>query len=83
MKIAYICDGLASCSDKVGCYRLAKPGMDFCNHTFDPKHAKYGVCEHPEDYPERFHEVFGDEENIKYWEGTFIINNVEGENIGS
>lgn len=74
IRIAYICDGLAECSDKVGCFRHAKTLMDICTHTTDPKHAANGAVEDPSLYPERFHEIdpFGEEE-FRYWEGDIDI----------
>ena len=76
MKIAYICDGLAACSDKVGCFRIAKPGMDYCNHTFTAKHAKNGKCKDPENHPERFHEIDLTNTETCWWEGDVINNNI-------
>lgn len=73
MKIAYICDGLDKCSDKVGCYRVAKPGMDYCTHTCNPEHAKNGAVDDPRKYPERFYELDVDNEEIHFWEGEFNI----------
>ena len=72
MKIAYLCDGLCKCSDKVGCYRVAKPGMDYCNHTFFGKHAVNGACKDPENYPERFHEIDLTDTETCFWEGDVI-----------
>ena len=72
MKIAYICDGLDHCSDKIGCYRCGKPGMDTCRHTFNPAHAKNGAVENPEDYPERFH-ILRPNDELCYWEGDVFI----------
>lgn len=69
MKIAYLCDGLSYCSDKVGCFRMAKPGMDYCTHTFDKKHAKNGICKNPEKHPERFHQIDLTDSETCYWEG--------------
>lgn len=74
IKIAYICDGLAECSDKVGCYRHAKTLLDICTHTLDPKHAVNGAVDDPALYPERFHKLgVDDESNIRYWEGDIEI----------
>lgn len=76
--IAYICDGLAACSDKVGCYRLARPGISYCSHTTDRRHAKYGAVNDPEKYPDRFVKIDYPEadEEIKYWEGEIDIPNI-------
>ena len=72
-KIAYICDGLMpKCSDKVGCFRLAKTGMDYCRHTFDPNHAKNGGCSDPQDHPERFHEIDLNDQESCWWEGEVL-----------
>lgn len=72
VKIAYICDGLDKCSDKIGCFRCGKPGMSDCHHTFDPKHAKFGACEDPKACPERFHKIDGTIDDCEvYWEGEF------------
>jgi len=75
LKTAYLCDGLCICSDKVGCYRVAKPGMDYCNHTFYERHAKYGPCKDPENHPERFHEIDLTDSETCWWEGD-ILNNI-------
>ncbi len=69
VKIAYVCNGLGPCSYKVGCYRLGKPGMDYCYHTFDQKYAKNGACEDPENHPERFHVIDLTDSETCYWEG--------------
>ena len=74
MKIAYICDGLMlKCSDKIGCFRTAWPGMDYCTHTFDPSHAKNGACTDPQNCPDRFHEIDLTDEETCYWEGEVQI----------
>lgn len=74
VRIAYICDGLAECSDKVGCFRHAKTLMDICTHTTDPKHAANGAVENPSLYPERFYKLdVQDESKISYWEGEIDI----------
>lgn len=76
VKIAYICDGLARCSDKIGCFRHATPGMDYCKHTWDPRHAVNGGVKKPWKYPERFHLVDNPdiESNVDiYWEGDIEI----------
>lgn len=73
IKTAYLCDGLAECSDSVMCFRRMVPGAD-CRHTFDYKHAANGVCGHPENYPDRFHVVdLFDGEEVCYWEGEINI----------
>ena len=76
MKVAYLCDGLCLCSDKVGCFRTAKPGMDYCRHTFIEKHAKYGACKDPENHPERFHKVKLTEKETVWWEGDILNNDI-------
>lgn len=74
IKIAYICDGLDKCSDKVGCYRHAKTLLDICTHTLDPKHAANGAVDDPALYPERFCKLTSvDGSDIRYWEGDIEI----------
>ena len=73
MKVAYICDGLAKCCDRPGCFRFAKPGMDMCRHTFDPSRAKYGAVLDPQNHPLRFHVIDLDYEETVYWEGDVDI----------
>ena len=74
VKVAYLCDGMASCSEKVGCYRCMKPGIDFCSHTFDSRHARNGAVRKPENYPDRFTKlVIPGDDRITYWEGEFEI----------
>jgi len=72
IKVAYLCDGLQSCSDKVGCYRNGTP-LSECFHCFDPEHAINGPCEHPEAHPDRFRllDIPGDE--LWFWEGEIIL----------
>lgn len=74
VKIAYLCDGMASCSEKIGCYRCMKPGIDYCSHTFDPRHARNGAVRKPENYPDRFTklDIPGDD-RVTYWEGEIDI----------
>lgn len=76
VKIAYICDGLDRCSDKIGCFRHATPGMDACKHTWNPRHALNGKIKKPEKYPDRFHALDipeEDPETIVYWEGDIDL----------
>lgn len=72
MKIAYICDGLAKCSDRPGCYRYMKTSMDCCTHTFEPAHARNGAVLDPQNKPERFHEIDLDGNETVWWEGDII-----------
>ena len=72
MKIAYICDGLAACSDKVGCYRIGRPGVDCCRHTFQDSHAKNGKCIDPQNHPERFHPIDLSDQETCWWEGEVL-----------
>lgn len=65
-KVAYYCDGKASCSDSIGCYHRISPGIDYCRHTFEEDHAMFGKCEDPENHPERFHWI---KEVNCFWEG--------------
>ena len=73
-KVAYLCDGLVpECSGKLNCYKY--PGCEFdsgrtCKHTFDISHAKFGVCENPEnEVPQRFKQVInGSGHIIGYFE---------------
>ena len=74
MKIAYLCDGLCVCSDKIGCFRTAKSGMDYCRHTFSARHAANGPCKDPENHPERFHVVDLTDSETCYWEGEILYN---------
>lgn len=76
MKIAYLCDGLCKCSDKVGCYRFAKAGMDYCRHTFDERHAINGPCENPENFPERFFLIDLTNTESCWWEGDILYNDL-------
>ena len=76
MKIAYLCDGLCKCSDKVGCFRVARPGMDYCFHTFDEKHAAFGACKDPENHPERFFQIDLTDTESCFWEGDVLHNNL-------
>lgn len=76
MKTAYLCDGLCKCSDKVGCYRLAKSGMDYCRHTFDERHAINGSCENPENFPERFSLIDLTNTESCWWEGDILYNDL-------
>ena len=76
MKTAYLCDGLCKCSDKVGCYRLAKSGMDYCRHTFDERHAINGPCENPENFPERFFLIDLTDRESCWWEGDILYNDL-------
>ena len=69
MKIAYICDGLCACSGKVGCFRTGLPGMDYCRHTFDERHAINGMCKYPENHPERFNRIDITDSESCWWEG--------------
>lgn len=77
IEIAYLCDGLDICSDKVGCYRCLKPGISYCHHTFNQEHAINGTVDDPEKYPERFNrfEFYADNKMmaIQYWEGPVDI----------
>ena len=74
IEIAYICDGKDICSDKIGCYKVARPGMDHCTHTTNPDHALNGACSYPEKEPTRFHLINDKNPKIRYWEGTLEIN---------
>ena len=74
MKTAYLCDGLCKCSDKVGCFRLAKPGIDYCRHTFDERHAVNGACSDPENHPERFSKIDLTDTETVWWEGGILYN---------
>lgn len=74
VKIAYLCDGMASCSEKVGCFRCMRPGIDYCTHTFDKRHAKNGAVKKPENYPDRFTKLdIPNTDEIAYWEGEIDI----------
>lgn len=75
VKIAYICNGMAHCSDKPGCFRCGLPGMMYCKHTWDPKYAANGGIKNPEKCPERFHllENSGFDGFDVYWEGGFDL----------
>lgn len=69
-KIAYICDGHASCSLRPGCFLREDPvtwSDTVCYHTLDPEHAKNGICPDPENHPERF-TAFPEFDRIKYYE---------------
>ena len=69
-EVAYICDGLASCSLQPGCFLREDPvswSDDVCHHTTDPEYAVYGACPHPEKHPERF-TCFPEFETLKYYE---------------
>lgn len=73
MRIAYICDCMAKCSERPGCFRHNTPNLNNCKHTFDSSHALNGAVLDPWHYPERFHVVdLNDEEQI-YWEGDIDI----------
>ena len=69
MKTAYLCDGLGKCSGKIGCYKLALQGMDYCRHTFDARHAVNGPCKDPENHPERFNRIDITDSESCWWEG--------------
>ena len=73
LPVAYICDGCCSCSGKVGCYQLGRPGMDYCWHTFDYHHAKNGICNDPANHPERFRVIDLTDTQTCYWEGEIPI----------
>lgn len=65
-EIVYICDGKA-CDDKTWATPSCKIPDDImcrCLHTTDPAHAKYGICEDPENHPERFEQL----EDGEFWE---------------
>lgn len=65
-EVVYICDGKA-CDHKelpsCKCNWLYR-GIDTCHHTTNPAHAKYGICEDPENHPERFKQL----EDGEFWE---------------
>ena len=74
MRVAYICDGLVpECSDKLGCFRCGKEGMNYCKHTFQPEHALNGACEDPWNYPQRFIDLSKSTGENEYWEGVFDL----------
>lgn len=62
----YICDGNACDSKELPSCKSTYlyRGLDMCSHTTDPMHAKFGVCEDPENHPERFEQL----EDGEYWE---------------
>lgn len=70
MSVAYICNGLdPECSDKIGCFRCGRPGMQYCNHTLNKQYAVNGECKDPWNHPERFTDfsiITGEEQ---FWEG--------------
>lgn len=72
IKVAYLCDGLCSCTDSVMCFRRGVPGAD-CKHTFDPDHAANKRVGHPENYPDRFHLIQNGIEEPCWWEGDIDI----------
>ena len=56
-RIAYICDGKDHCCQEPGCFMWEEYAADtdmICRHTINPEHAVNGVCEDPENHPERF-----------------------------
>ena len=66
MVIAYICDGKCNCNDSEICRYNKNHLFDFCAHTIEESHARYGKCEgNPEWYPERF---FYCVDCDRYWE---------------
>lgn len=72
--IAYLCDGMDVCNNKVGCFRMMNPGISNCHHTLNPEHAANGPCEDPENHPERFNKLdIWDESEIAYWEGAIDL----------
>lgn len=77
MRVSYLCDGLDKCSDKVGCFRVAKPGMDYCYHTFCAAHAVNGPCNDPENHPERFHRIDISDKETCWWEGEVFQPNAD------
>ncbi len=59
--IAYICDrGVPECKGKCTEDYL-------CVNTFDPTHALFGECKHPEEHPERF-ELWKSGDKEIWWE---------------
>lgn len=73
VRVAYICNGLAKCCEKPGCFRYMKPCIYICNHTWDPKYALNGRVKKPEKYPERFNLINFNDKELCYWEGDIYI----------
>lgn len=63
-KVVYICDGKACGRKEFPSCRSSYPSMDTCSHTTDQTHAKFGVCEDPENHPDRFKQL----EDGDFWE---------------
>lgn len=63
-KVVYICDGKACDRKEFPSCRSDYPGLDMCSHTTNPAHAKFGICEDPENHPERFEQL----EDGEFWE---------------
>lgn len=63
-KVVYICDGNACDHKEFASCKGDYPGIDVCCHTTDSAHAKYGVCEDPENHPDRFKQL----EDGDFWE---------------
>ena len=70
--IAYLCDGMQSCSEKAGCFRNGEP-LGVCRYPFDPDRAVNGAEEHPEAHPERFRFVKTPGDIPMFWEGGIDI----------
>ena len=65
-EIVYICDGKACDTQTWALPSCKADGIDLekCHHTTDPAHAKFGICEDPENHPERFEQL----EDGEFWE---------------
>ena len=52
----YLCDGMGCDKENKSCEGKPETSQ-YCMHTTRPEHAVNGACEHPEQDPERFHEI--------------------------
>ena len=54
--VLYLCDCRMPCATEVGCYKNDS-AVGFCKHTTKPEHAMNGICEDPQNHPERFEPI--------------------------
>lgn len=54
--VLYICDCRKPCGMGLGCHQSSS-AVGYCKHTKEPDHALYGVCEDPQNHPERFEAI--------------------------